>query len=255
MSSGGDEYNGASVGPDIGSSSMHLNECDSEANKGQSRRPSSLLRAKTMKPPKLHVITKTSIKPRGSSMHSKSPKSPKSPRSPKSPKFIKTQNSKGMLANSAIFSYGFDFNNKSNRLSRLQLQNEDQNDTTEQPQSPVDPQPTPHHYFRQTSGKTSRGGSQRQIRVGKTTTVLFAVTLAYILSFLPYLIVMVMRSIIKDLESSLTPLGELAYKFCVKSFFINNAINPLIYSFLNQSFRQDAKVMFRKLCGRTRSLR
>ena len=97
----------------------------------------------------------------------------------------------------------------------------------------------------------SRQGSQRQIRVGKTTTVLFAVTLAYILSFLPYLIVMVMRSIIKDLESSLSPLGELAYKFCVKSFFINNAINPLIYSFLNQAFRKDAGILFRRLCGKS----
>ncbi|XP_046550676.1 orexin receptor type 2-like [Haliotis rubra] len=89
---------------------------------------------------------------------------------------------------------------------------------------------------------------QRQkMRVGKTTTVLFAVTLAYILSFLPFLIVMVLRSIIKDFEGRLSPTGEVAYKFCVKSFFINNAINPVIYSFLNASFRRDAKHLLRKV--------
>lgn len=83
--------------------------------------------------------------------------------------------------------------------------------------------------------------------MGKTTTVLFAVTLAYILSFLPYLVVMVLRSTIKDFEGRLSPVGEVAYKFCVKSFFINNAINPLIYSFLNATFRKDARKALRQL--------
>ncbi|GFR69847.1 orexin receptor type 2 [Elysia marginata] len=96
---------------------------------------------------------------------------------------------------------------------------------------------------------TSTRHSQRQVRIGKTTTVLFAVTLAYILSFLPYLTVMVLRSVVRDLEENLSPVGELAYKLCVKSFFINNAINPIIYSFLNQTFRSDAKQMFRRMLG------
>ncbi|CAG5134707.1 unnamed protein product, partial [Candidula unifasciata] len=104
--------------------------------------------------------------------------------------------------------------------------------------------------YHQNPEQPSKRSSQRQIRVGKTTTVLFAVTLAYILSFLPYLTVMVMRSIIKDLEENLSPVGELAYKLCVKSFFINNAINPIIYSFLNQAFRQDAKQMFSRMCSK-----
>ncbi|XP_076449708.1 neuromedin-U receptor 2-like [Babylonia areolata] len=92
-----------------------------------------------------------------------------------------------------------------------------------------------------------RQNKRRQIRVGKTTTVLFAVTLAYILSFLPYLVVMILRSTIKDFEGRLSPVGEVAYKFCVKSFFINNAINPLIYSFLNASFRADTRKTLRKM--------
>ncbi|ESO98219.1 hypothetical protein LOTGIDRAFT_231336 [Lottia gigantea] len=96
----------------------------------------------------------------------------------------------------------------------------------------------------------ARPKSKQRMRVGRTTTVLFAVTLAYILSFLPYLIVMVVRSVLKDFESNLDSTGEVIYKFCVKSFFINNAINPLIYSFLNLSFRKDAKQLLRRM-GRT----
>lgn len=94
---------------------------------------------------------------------------------------------------------------------------------------------------------SAHAGKKTQIRVGKTTTVLFAVTLAYILSFLPYLVVMILRSTIKDFEGRLSPMGEVAYKFCVKSFFINNAINPLIYSFLNAGFRKDARQALKKM--------
>ncbi|XP_041377013.1 orexin receptor type 2-like [Gigantopelta aegis] len=92
--------------------------------------------------------------------------------------------------------------------------------------------------------KQSRG---QALRVGKTTTVLFAVTLAYILCFLPFLVVMVLRSVIKDFEQKLGPTGEVVYKFCVKSFFINNAINPLIYSFLNATFRRDARHLIKRV--------
>ena len=93
---------------------------------------------------------------------------------------------------------------------------------------------------------------KRTIKVTRTTIVLFAVTVAYVISFLPFLIVMVMRSIKKDFEENLTVTEEVIIKFCVKSYFINNAINPLIYSFLNINFRLDAKKfltrMFNSCC-------
>jgi hypothetical protein len=69
------------------------------------------------------------------------------------------------------------------------------------------------HAHPQQNGGGGHGGKRREIRVGKTTTVLFAVTLAYILSFLPYLIVMVLRSTIKDFEGRLSPVGEVSYGF------------------------------------------
>ena len=88
---------------------------------------------------------------------------------------------------------------------------------------------------------------KRQIKVTRTTVVLFAVTVAYILSYLPFLILMVIRSVKKDFEDGLSPSGEVFYKFCIKSYFINNAINPLIYSFLNINFRKDANALLRRI--------
>lgn len=88
---------------------------------------------------------------------------------------------------------------------------------------------------------------KRKIKVTRTTVVLFAVTVAYIISFLPFLILMVIRSVNKDFESNLTPSQEVLVKFCVKSYFINNSINPVIYSFLNINFRKDVKSMVKRM--------
>lgn len=89
--------------------------------------------------------------------------------------------------------------------------------------------------------------SKNQIKVTRTTVVLFAVTVAYVISFLPFLIVMVLRSTIKGFEDSLEPTAELVYKFCSKSYFINNAINPIIYSFLNLNFRKDTRNLLKRI--------
>ncbi|XP_048752306.2 orexin receptor type 2-like [Ostrea edulis] len=91
--------------------------------------------------------------------------------------------------------------------------------------------------------------SRNNVRVTRTTVVLFAVTVAYVISFLPFLIVMVVRSVVKNFEENLNTEEEVVYKFCSKSYFINNAINPVIYSFLNINFRKDIKVIFKKCCS------
>lgn len=109
------------------------------------------------------------------------------------------------------------------------------------------------------ASQKSNSPKKRKIKVTRTTVVLFAVTVAYIISFLPFLILMVIRSVKKDFEDNLTPAQEVGFKFAVKSYFINNAINPVIYSFLNINFRKDAKSMLKRMltaccfCCRRRS--
>jgi hypothetical protein len=78
---------------------------------------------------------------------------------------------------------------------------------------------------------TKGGKMVNTIKVTRTTTIFVVVTVVFILSYLPFPIVMVARNIKKDLEKILSPTAEVFYKFCLKSYFINNAINPVIYSF------------------------
>ncbi|XP_062615184.1 orexin receptor type 2-like [Saccostrea cucullata] len=88
--------------------------------------------------------------------------------------------------------------------------------------------------------KTNGGRMVNTIKVTRTTTIFIVVTVAFIVSYLPFLVVMVTRNIKKNFEDILSPAAEVLYKFCLKSYFINNAINPIIYSFLNRNFRTEA---------------
>ena len=83
-------------------------------------------------------------------------------------------------------------------------------------------------------------GNALRLRVSRTTIVLFAVTAAFVLSFMPAIAVMMVRTVVKDFEKNQSLASLAVTKIFLKFNFINNAINPIIYSFLNVQFRQQA---------------
>ena len=111
------------------------------------------------------------------------------------------------------------------------------------------------------SSKRSRFSSLAQyatrLHVSRTTVVLFAVTVAFVLSFFPALAVMVVRTVVKDFDRTQSMGSLVATKIFTKFNFINNAINPIIYSFLNINFRRQARKAVEKLlcCLRRRRRR
>ncbi|GAB1600776.1 C5a anaphylatoxin chemotactic receptor 1-like [Argonauta hians] len=91
---------------------------------------------------------------------------------------------------------------------------------------------------------SSVSAALKKIRVTRTTVLLFAVTLAFILSYFPSVVAMVHLK--KNIHKY-----ELLYTFCVKFSFMNNAINPIIYSFLNINFRTECKELLKRCyCGK-----
>ncbi|RUS77089.1 hypothetical protein EGW08_015144 [Elysia chlorotica] len=79
-----------------------------------------------------------------------------------------------------------------------------------------------------------------RIKMTRTTVVLFAVTVAFVLSYLPTVSVVMIRSNNRSLDNSRDYATLAIIKIFSNSFFINNAINPIIYSFLNVNFRRQA---------------
>ncbi|CAL1537615.1 unnamed protein product, partial [Lymnaea stagnalis] len=86
-----------------------------------------------------------------------------------------------------------------------------------------------------------------RLKVTRTTVVLFAVTVAFVLSYLPSIAVMLVRSTIKDFDRNQDVGTQVFMKIFSNCIFINNAINPIIYSFLNIHFRRQVKKTFQRI--------
>ncbi|XP_061183166.1 D(2) dopamine receptor A-like [Saccostrea echinata] len=87
--------------------------------------------------------------------------------------------------------------------------------------------------------------SVHSIKSKKYTIIMLSITVAFIISFLPYLSLMTWRTLSKDYEPNLLSKSELvAFQIFLRSFLINSAVNPLIYGFLNTEFRNFLKACF-----------
>ncbi|KAL3892343.1 hypothetical protein ACJMK2_004556 [Sinanodonta woodiana] len=81
-----------------------------------------------------------------------------------------------------------------------------------------------------------------KVRAGRTTLMIFIVTLCFVLSFVPYLVIVTLRYVIPDLKMTFTE--KSLYNFFLRSYFMNSAVNPIIYGLVNQQFRREIKRLF-----------
>ncbi|XP_048735218.2 orexin receptor type 2-like [Ostrea edulis] len=88
---------------------------------------------------------------------------------------------------------------------------------------------------------------KRLRRVGKTTIMLFLVTLLYVICFTPFLGIAFHRTIHKESFKNQTKSEKMAFYVILRSYLLNCAINPLIYSFCNDLFRKECAYIFKKL--------
>ncbi|XP_045182150.2 probable G-protein coupled receptor 101 [Mercenaria mercenaria] len=85
----------------------------------------------------------------------------------------------------------------------------------------------------------------KQARARKTAFLMFVVTLGFIVSFVPHLLLMLIRQIKGDFADKLSDTDKAVYKFFLRSYFLNCAINPVIYSILDSRFKSACKDMLK----------
>ncbi|OWF35712.1 Orexin receptor type 2 [Mizuhopecten yessoensis] len=83
-----------------------------------------------------------------------------------------------------------------------------------------------------------------KVKVSKTTKIFIAVTVAFVLSYLPTMVVQVLVSRQKGSVIKHSEVQQLILKIFARSYYINNVINPVIYSFLNVNFRTHCSKLF-----------
>ena len=85
------------------------------------------------------------------------------------------------------------------------------------------------------------------VRVGKSTFMLFLITIAYIISFLPFYTIVILRQSIEGFVQQMSAAGSMAYHVFLRSYLLSSAINPVIYSFCNPQFRGHCIDLFKRI--------
>ncbi|XP_059175215.1 uncharacterized protein LOC131955211 [Physella acuta] len=89
--------------------------------------------------------------------------------------------------------------------------------------------------------------------VDRTTCMLLTVSLIYVLSFLPFLAMELLRSFIPVSLISLGPIKFGLYHLFLRSYLLNTAMNPIIYNLCDLHFRRECSKLFLQACACTRS--
>ncbi|KAL3887982.1 hypothetical protein ACJMK2_000367 [Sinanodonta woodiana] len=85
------------------------------------------------------------------------------------------------------------------------------------------------------------------INTVRYTKLMLVITVTYVVSFLPHLCLVVWRSLSTDYEiSEMTDAKLVVFSIGLRSYFLNSAVNPLIYGMFNSQFREFSTRVF---CG------
>lgn len=91
--------------------------------------------------------------------------------------------------------------------------------------------------------------SRKQRRSIRITGMLTVITIIFVLSFLPYLVISILNGFNDHFWANRTKQEILFLNFLMRSYFVNNMANPIIYSFLDEKFRSEVRKIF-KCCLR-----
>ena len=90
----------------------------------------------------------------------------------------------------------------------------------------------------------------KQAHARKMAFQMFCISLAFVLSYVPHLLLMLMRALKDDFIDNMSDTGRALYKFFLRSYFLQCMINPIIYAACASRFRRECKKLFNSLCGR-----
>ena len=95
--------------------------------------------------------------------------------------------------------------------------------------------------------KRRRGANVKKIP-SSTTFMMFVLTAIFVINYLPHLIIISLRATSDDVVKDLKGWVLNAYNIGLRSYFMNCAVNCLVYGFCSARFRQEC----RSLCARRR---
>ena len=106
-------------------------------------------------------------------------------------------------------------------------------------------------------GSIHRYPASKSKKIGKTTLLFLLLSIVFVISSLPGVIVMLLRAGIRHFDANVAPTGEIFLKLFSRFYFVNNSINPFIYSWIHPEFRREIKRCSDTLlrCFRTKNIK
>lgn len=97
--------------------------------------------------------------------------------------------------------------------------------------------------------KRQRKLHDQYIHLKKYTILMLFISLAFAMSFLPYLGLITWRTLAPNYERNLLSKSELiVFNIFIRSWMISSVVNPLIYGFFNKDFRSFVSLFLRRCC-------
>ncbi|KAK6184375.1 hypothetical protein SNE40_006858 [Patella caerulea] len=93
-------------------------------------------------------------------------------------------------------------------------------------------------------GMTPETGTKKVAKSHKTTVMLMIITATYVLSFLPVIILNTVDSV-RQFRNNLNGANFISYIIFVRLFFINAAVNPIVFGFMDKRFRDGLMDLFK----------
>jgi len=115
--------------------------------------------------------------------------------------------------------------------------------------STSDDEPVPlarAHSVKSSKPLTSFAESTNRIKLSRTTVIFLSVSIAFVVSYLPGIAINIYRAVVKNYKINISPVEEVMLKLFARFYFINNSINPLIYSYFNSNFRKQCNKVVSK---------
>ncbi|KAK6184373.1 hypothetical protein SNE40_006856 [Patella caerulea] len=93
-------------------------------------------------------------------------------------------------------------------------------------------------------GMTPETGTKKVAKRHKTTVMLMIITATYVLSFLPVIILNTVDSVLQ-FRNNLNGAKFISYIIFIRLFFINAAVNPIVFGFMDKRFRDGLVDLFK----------
>lgn len=89
------------------------------------------------------------------------------------------------------------------------------------------------------------GNKLNEHSMKKVTHIMSAVTLVFIVSFIPNCVLQILNAVIPDFFNQLNFAEKIIYQLMLRSFMISYTANPLVYGLMDVAYRQACKDSFR----------